>query len=106
MKNTNRIILILTFSLFLPFAAQADSWSCRLGNDLREVHVERPDDAAVPCKVVYRKLTEGVEDQELWNAQNDGAYCDFKASEFVDKLGTWGWTCVETIRDEADSETQ
>ena len=45
-----------------------------------------------------KNLRKGVEDQVLWSAQNDAAYCDFKAKGFVEKLEGWSWTCVETIR--------
>lgn len=99
MRLSKRITLILAGSLFIPAIAQADSWSCRQGNDVREVHTEQTTTAPVPCQVVYKKLTEGVEDQILWSAQNDAAYCDFKAKGFVEKLENWGWTCVETIRE-------
>ena len=98
MKNTNRIILIMAGTLLIPLTAHAESWSCRHGNDVREVHVEQTTSDPVPCQVVYKKLTEGVEDQILWSAQNDASYCDFKAKGFVEKLEGWNWTCVETIR--------
>ena len=101
MKIYNRLILVLSSLLFIPLTAHADSWSCRMGNDVREVHTEQTTSSPVPCQVVYKKLTEGVEDQILWNAQNDASYCDFKARGFIEKLESWGWTCVETIRDEA-----
>jgi hypothetical protein len=97
-------IQILFISLCLPLAAQAESWSCRHDNDVREVHIEQPDSSPVPCEVVYKKLTEGAEDQVLWNAQNDGAYCEEKAKAFVDKLQGWGWTCVETISDQSSTQ--
>ncbi len=90
------ILLAAAFSL-TPLAASAESWSCRHDNDVREVHVQRLGSGAVPCEVVYKKLTEGVEDQVLWNAQNQADYCEEKAAEFVGKLEGWGWTCVETI---------
>lgn len=98
MRNLNRIILLFISTLLIPFTVHADSWSCRQGNDVREVHIEQTTSAPVPCQVVYKKLTEGVEDQVLWDAQNDATYCDFKAKEFIEKLEGWGWTCVETIR--------
>ncbi len=101
MKLLKKSALVLSISLLIPFGVQAESWSCRLDNDVREVHVERPTETPAPCNVVYKKLTEGVEDQVLWNAQHDGAYCEFKAAEFITKLESWGWTCVETIRDDA-----
>jgi hypothetical protein len=104
MKILNRTIQILAISLLISLNAYADSWSCRQGNDVREVHVEQPTSAPVPCNVVYRKLTEGIEDQVLWNAQSDESYCEEKARGFIEKLESLGWTCVETIRDEAATE--
>jgi hypothetical protein len=103
MQSKNLVLRILAVVLLVaPFAANADSWSCRQGNNVREVHVERTGDNPVPCQVVYRKLTEGVEDQVLWNAQFDAGYCDSKATDFVAKLESYGWTCVETIREESN----
>lgn len=90
---------VITISLLASLNAYADSWSCRHGNDVREVHMVQPSEAPVPCQVVYKKLTEGAEDQVLWNAQNDAAFCEEKAAGFVAKLESWGWTCVETIQD-------
>ena len=101
MKTTYKTILIPALALFAATAAQADSWSCRHDNDVREVHVVTQGESPVPCDVVYKKLTEGAEDQVLWNAQNDGSYCVAKATEFVAKLEGWGWTCVETIAESA-----
>lgn len=105
MKLSNRPSLILSAALLvLPLNTYAESWSCRHGNDVREVHIERPTASPVPCEVVYKKLTEGVEDQVLWNAQNDDSYCDEKAQGFIEKLSSWGWTCVETIKQDATSD--
>lgn len=104
MKRFNRTILVLSISLLTSLNAYADSWSCRHGNDVREVHIERSTPEPAPCTVVYRKLTEGVEDQVLWNAQHDGAYCADQASGFITKLESYGWTCVETIRDDATTQ--
>ena len=94
-------LTVVVISLIAPFAAYADAWSCRHDNDVREVHMVQTTEAPVPCQVVYKKLTEGAEDQVLWNAQNDAAYCEEKAAAFVEKLEGLGWTCVETIQDEA-----
>ena len=104
MTILKRTIQILAISLLTSLNAYADSWSCRQGNDVREVHVEQTTSAPVPCNVVYRKLTEGSEDQVLWNAQIDESYCEEKARGFIEKLESLGWTCVETIRDEAATE--
>ena len=99
MKIPTRFLQTLSIAvLILPLNAFADSWSCRHSNDVREIHIQRESSALVPCSVVYKKLTEGVEDQVLWTADNDPNYCDEKAREFVDKQTSWGWTCVETIQ--------
>lgn len=104
MITSKHIIPLLTSLFLIPLSAHADSWSCSLGNDVREVHVEQTTSDPVPCQVVYKKLTEGVEDQILWDAQNDSTYCEFKANAFVEKLESWGWVCVETIQDEESTQ--
>ena len=102
MRHINRAFQILAVAfLAIPVSAYAESWSCSHGNNVREVHVVRTTSEAAPCNVVYKKQTEGVEDQILWNAQNDGSYCDEKAQEFVAKLESWGWVCAETVSDAA-----
>ena len=98
MTQIKSTIPVIAALLLLPLGASAESWSCRQDNDVREVHVQRTGSGPVPCEVVYKKLTEGVEDQVLWNAQNQANYCEEKAAEFVAKLEGWGWTCVETIQ--------
>ena len=87
--------------LALPFNLHADSWSCRHDNNVREIHIQREGTGPVPCSVVYKKLTEGVEDQVLWTAENEADFCDRKAREFVAKQESWGWTCVETIQEKS-----
>ena len=101
MRLLNRTILVLVISLLTPLSVYADSWSCRHGSDVREVHMEQTTSAPLPCQVLYKKLTEGAEDQVLWSAQNDASYCEEKAKGFIEKLESLGWTCVETIRNEA-----
>jgi hypothetical protein len=92
--------------LAAPLSAYADSWSCSHDNDVREVHIERTTSSPVPCNVVYRKQTEGVEDQILWSANNDDSYCDEKAQGLVAKLESSGWVCTETISDKDDTATE
>jgi len=99
MTLLNRTVQILAISLLAPLSANADSWACRQGNYVRNVTIEQSTPAPVPCSVVYRKLTEGFEDQVLWNAQSDKSYCEEKARSFVGKLESWGWICVETTRE-------
>lgn len=106
MKIPTRLIQTLSIAaLTLPFNAFADSWSCRHGDDVREIHIQRESSAPVPCSVVYKKLTEGAEDQVLWTAQNDAGYCEEKARAFVEKQTGWGWTCVETIQTMSESNS-
>jgi len=105
MQFINRNLRTLIFTLLvLPVSAYADSWSCSHSNNVREVHIERATSASVPCTVVYRKLTEGVEDQTLWSAENLEGYCEEKAKAFITKLESWGWVCAETIKDEGATE--
>jgi len=101
MHKTNQLFKILIVALFsVPVNAYADSWSCSSGNDVREVSVERTTSSPVPCNVVYRKQTEGFEDQILWTANNDDSYCDEKANGLIEKLESSGWVCAETISDD------
>ena len=101
MKPKRYTLSALVAALALPLGAQADAWSCRHADDVREVYIERMSPEPVPCEVIYRKLTEGAEDQVLYNAQHDENYCNVQAVAFVEKLESWGWTCVETIRDDS-----
>ena len=104
MKTLRTSLSLLIAGLLLPLGAQADAWSCRHADNVREVYIERMSPEPVPCEVVYRKLTEGAEDQVLYNAQHDETYCNVQAVAFVEKLESWGWTCVETIRDENSAD--
>jgi len=104
MCQINRMFQILLVALLTaPISAYAESWSCSKSNDVREVHIERTSSASVPCNVVYKKQTEGIEDQVLWSASSDETYCEEKANGFVTKLESWGWVCTETVSDEAGS---
>lgn len=106
MTTSTRIIQALGIAIIaIPFNLQADSWSCRHNNDVREIHIQRDSSEPVPCSVVYKKLTEGVEDQVLWTAENDAEYCETKAKDFVEKQIGWGWTCVETIADDNSTDS-
>lgn len=100
MHHINRAVQVLAAVFFtLPVSAYADSWSCSHDNNVREVHVVHTTSAAVPCDVVYKKQTEGAEDQVLWHADNDENYCEEKARAFITKLESWGWVCAETVSD-------
>jgi hypothetical protein len=88
--------------LVIPFSSQAESWTCKQGNNVREIHIQSESPSSpVPCSVVYKKVTEGAEDQTLWTAENDAGYCEEKAKAFVEKQVSWGWTCEETAGGES-----
>ena len=103
MKKSILFIQIVVIALLgIPFSAQAQSWNCTQGNHVREIHIESESpDGPVPCSVVYKKVTEGVEDQALWTAENDAGYCEDKASAFIEKQVSWGWACEETASTES-----
>jgi hypothetical protein len=64
---------------------------------VREVVIDYPQGGSVPCNVIYKKQTEGFEDQVLWSADNLEGYCEDKARELVANLESWGWVCLETV---------
>ena len=101
-KQSFKIIAVAL--IVTPMGAYANSWSCSRDNDVREVHIELTTTSPVPCHVVYKKQTEGVEDQILWSANNDDSYCDEKAQGLVAKLESLGWVCTETISEENNTE--
>lgn len=86
--------------------ANADSWSCSHDDLVREVTVVYPQGGSLPCDVVYRKQTEGVEDQAPWSAENEEGYCEEKARELVARLESWGWVCLETVSTETAAESE
>ncbi|MCK4675404.1 MAG: hypothetical protein KAT61_05775 [Gammaproteobacteria bacterium] len=107
MSLINHSFRILTIILLAaPVGAYADSWSCSQGNDVREIHIKRTTSSPAPCDVVYKKQTEGFEDQILWNANSDDNYCEEKAQGLVAKLESFGWVCTETISDTNDTAAE
>ena len=98
MKKFNLVSLTIAVALFaIPFSSQAASWSCKNGNNIREIHVQSESPSSpVPCSVIYKKVTEGVPDQTLWTAENDAGYCEAQAKALVEKQVSWGWSCEQT----------
>ena len=94
------ITIAALLSACLCANAYADSWNCSSTNLVREVFIEYPQGGSVPCDVIYKKHTEGFEDQVLWSAENEEGYCEEKARELVAKLESWGWVCLETVSQE------
>lgn len=64
---------------------------CKMGKQERKVEVVTTDAAKkVPCEVKY---TRDGQEKTIYNAQNDAAFCDKKAEEFVAKLTSQGFQC-------------
>ena len=98
-----RILQLFTMlALSVCFNAYADSWNCSSSDLVREVVIDYPEGGSVPCNVIYKKVTEGFEDQVLWSADNLEGYCKDKARELVANLESWGWVCLETVSTEVE----
>ena len=98
-----RILQLFTIlALSVCFNAYADSWNCSSSDLVREVVIDYPEGGSVPCNVIYKKQTEGFEDQVLWSADNMEGYCEDKARELVANLESSGWVCLETVSTEVE----
>jgi len=98
-----RILQLFTIlALSVCFNVYADSWNCSSSDLVREVVIDYPQGGSVPCNVIYKKQTEGFEDQVLWSADSLEGYCEDKARELVANLESWGWVCLETVSTEAE----
>jgi hypothetical protein len=91
--RTTAVIALLA----IPLSTLAESWSCKNGDDVREIDIQTESQSrSVPCSVIYKKPTEGAKDQILWTSSNAATYCEEKAKAFVEKQVSWGWNCVKT----------
>jgi hypothetical protein len=98
-----RILQLFTMlALSVCFNVYADSWNCSSSDLVREVIIDYPEGGSVPCHVIYKKQTEGFEDQVLWSADNTEGYCEEKARELVANLESSGWVCLETVSTEVE----
>ena len=60
-----------------------------------EVAYETPS-STVPCSVNYYKDSEAPgEVATLWVAENIEGYCEEKAKQFIEKIKSWGWSCID-----------
>lgn len=90
--STALLVLIAFFTA--PNLAIAGSWICEHNNLIREITVERESGVPAPCSVKYNKDAEGQGSKVLWDARNDGGYCDSKADQLAEKLKGFGWSCT------------
>ena len=98
MKKIQLTLQLFAAAILMASAnVYADSWNCSHDDLVREVVIEYPEGGTLPCDVVYKKQTEGFGDQTLWSATNEEGYCEQKAKDFVAKLESWGWVCMETV---------
>lgn len=95
MKFHSTIVVITLF--FACFTAFADEeYVCNNGDAKRMISVTYENDQAqVPCEVQYDK---GEGAQTLWSAQSEVGFCENKASEFVEKQESWGWSCEKVTQ--------
>ena len=94
MKQSIVIVLMATLLPALAAAQDSGKYQCTYGDLQRRVEIAHEPGVEVPCSVHYFKDTEMPGEQQiLWSAQNDAAYCQTKASELVAKLEGWGWDC-------------
>jgi len=85
-------ITSVLMGLLVTVDAVADqTYICRFGDSIREIHVLYDEPGVpVPCSVTYRKA-EG--DQTLWRATVEEGFCEQNAEAFVSKQRSWGWEC-------------
>lgn len=84
-----------TFSLFVIAAligpALANATVCKKGGQEFTLEIVTTEPGKkVPCEV---KRTRNGEEKVFWNAQNDPAYCESKAQEYIAKMTGEGWAC-------------
>lgn len=101
-----RTLIGLSFLSFPALVHASHVTVCKSGSVERRIEVGGPEEGKnLPCEVKYFK--EGQDEPKvLWTAQNDAGYCDTKAKEFAEKLGTMGWTCDAASHDAKDSDAQ
>jgi endonuclease YncB( thermonuclease family) len=76
-------------------ATQITGYACTMAKLKRSVTVDyEKQDAKVPCKVNYVRDVDSGEAKVLFSATAEEGFCEKKASEFVEKLKSGGWTCT------------
>ena len=91
MRNVVMLIGVITMS-GSAFAVEPVKYTCTLNNAERIIEVAYTGDKAVPCAVNYTK--DGAT-QSLWNYESTEGQCEAKATEFVEKQKSLGWSCTE-----------
>lgn len=75
--------------------AGAAEYECSMQKAKRKVLVAyEKEGSKVPCKVNYLRDASSTDAKVIFNATLEEGYCEKKASEFVEKLKSSGWTCT------------
>lgn len=75
-------------------AVSGTDFSCTMDKAKRTIRVAyEKEGSKVPCKVNYVRDAASGEEKVLYSAAAQEGYCEQKASEFVEKLKSTGWTC-------------
>jgi hypothetical protein len=88
--------IMLAGLLVCSTAAVANPTECVYGEISRTIEVVYSDPGQpLPCEVIYSK-SEQSSIEVLWRADNEADYCEVKASQLIEKLTGFGWTCDTT----------
>lgn len=86
-------LLTLLLLLAAPVVSLAAEYICKNEGATRTISVEyQADPDPVPCRVRYDR-TDAGDVQYPWNARNQAGFCEQKAAELADRLGSFGWDC-------------
>lgn len=97
MKPKTLFVVLVAAIPSLSFAQSSGAYQCTHGDLTRRVEIYTEPGVTVPCEVHYYKDTEAPgEQQVLWHASSDAAYCETKTTEFIGKLTGWGWSCTHS----------
>ena len=97
MKKISLTILVAVALPGLSLAQEQNNYRCTQGDLTRRVEIVYETGVTVPCEVHYFKDTEAPgEQQVLWRALNEEGYCEAKTQDFIAKLGSWGWDCMQS----------
>ena len=89
-------LLICSTAAVWGTSALANPTECAYGEISRTIEVVYSDPGQpLPCEVIYSK-SERSSIEVLWRADNEADYCEVKASELIEKLTGFGWTCDTT----------
>ncbi|HJL62231.1 MAG TPA: hypothetical protein QF517_09760 [Pseudomonadales bacterium] len=99
MKNISALTVLFLIGISFSQISWSHQFTCTRDGVSRHISVEHEPGREVPCQVKYEKPDEG-DVSYPWNAQQDPDYCREKAKYLANRLGSFGWECVEIIESE------